>query len=85
MENVTQVTITLPTGKVISTKEIVLENFTRKNIAELGERCDYGALTEERLDFVLTLPAGNHRSIEQINENLIVRYMDHYPQYYFKQ
>jgi hypothetical protein len=84
MEKIMQVTITLPTGKVVATKEILLENFTRKDVAELGERCDYGSMNEERIEFVLSLPAGNHRSVEQVNENLIVRYMDHYPQYYYK-
>lgn len=78
------VTTALITGRVVNTKEITLSDFTRESIAEYGERSDYGSFNEDRLEMVLGIPTPQHRSVEYVNDNLIVRYMDQYPQYFYK-
>lgn len=84
MVKIMLVTTALITGRVINTKEITLPEFTRAAIAEYGERADYGSFNEDRLELVSAIPTPQHRSIEYVNDNLIVRYMDQYPQYFYK-
>lgn len=84
MENVMLVTISLPTGRVINVKDVPMCSFTIDNVIEYGEKADYGSFNEDRLAMILTIPTPQHRSVEQVNENLIVRYMDVYPQYFYK-
>jgi hypothetical protein len=84
MEKIMLTTISLPYGRVINVKEISLASFSVNEVIEYGERCDYGSFNADRLDMVLNIPTPQHRSVEQVNEHLIVRYMDTYPQYFYK-
>lgn len=83
MKKVMLVTIALTTGRVINTKHIELDDFSVADVIEFGERCDYG-FDNSRIEKIKAIPTPQHRSVEYINENLIVRYMDSYPQYYFR-
>ena len=67
MEKIMQVTTSLPTGRVIHTKELTLDQFTVEHVIEFGERADYNVSSPNVVEFIKTLTPGNHRSVEKVN------------------
>lgn len=84
MVKVRKLSVCTPTGNVVEFKEIELESFDRQSVIRYGEAFDGYPETEDNIATLMRRDPGSHRSVVQLNDDIIIRYMDRFPQYYMK-
>lgn len=84
MVKVKRITVSLSSGNVIENRFLELDAFSREEIALYAEEFDGYSTDSENIEDILAKTAGKHRSIVQVSDDLIIRHMDSFPQYYIK-